>query len=484
MNNKFLPKRIKIFIPVLFFSLLLSCAKEVSVSPDDLPVGTGFIRLESSPSGAKIYMNGTNTGKVTPDSIRFLYEGEYKILLRLAGWKDTLLTVNVTNGEKENLFVNFKVNPSMYGAIKLTSYPTGASIILDDSATGQITPAILYSLLPGTYNIVLRKAGCEDDKFEVEVKSQIITEVDRVLPDTTCWVTYRTSNTAIPSNSVLSIAIDNENVKWIGTDGKGVAVLKGNEWTVYNKINSPLPDNRVQIVFVDNQNNKWFGTTNYGLVKFDGTQWTIYNTANSEIPSDNIISITQDQDNSFWIGTYDKGVVNIKDNVFTIYNTSSGLPGNNVTSILVSKTNEIWVSTYLDGIAVYKNNTWTIYNEENSGINKMINTLGMDNDGVIYAGTIEFGVAKFVDGSWEYITPTFAKNILTIVADKKNHIWVGSNDNGFSVLNSSIYIYRDVFNADTSPIEVNSINYIAVDRYNYKWICTEGGGLIKYKGKL
>jgi len=34
-------KKIKLFSPILIIIALLSCAKEVSVTPDDPPVGTG-----------------------------------------------------------------------------------------------------------------------------------------------------------------------------------------------------------------------------------------------------------------------------------------------------------------------------------------------------------------------------------------------------------------------------------------------------------
>ncbi len=482
MNRAILLKRIKQSASVIFICLLLSCAKEVSVSPEDLPVGTGFITVDSSPANAKIYLDGVNTGKVTPDSIRFLNKGDYKILLRLSGWKDTLLNVNLNDGEKKNFFVNFKLNPAMFGAILITSSPAGALITVDDSATGKVTPATIYNLLPGTHSVELKKAKCEDDEFEAEVKSQSITEINRVLADTSYWITYRTKNSGIPSNYIFSIAVDKENAKWIGTDGKGVAVLKNDEWTVYNSSNSPLQDNRVQCVFIDNQNNKWFGTTNDGLVKFDGTNWTIFNKSNSSIPSNNIMAIAQSLDGSIWVGTYDKGIAVLKGNVFTFFNTTSGLPSNFITSILVGKSNEIWVATYKGGAAVYKSGTWKVFNNDNSGLSNSINTLGMDNNGVIYAGTIGSGAARFVSSSWEYIQPSFAANIQTIAVDKKNYVWIGSNENGFSLI-QGIFTYRDIYDETTSPIVVPSVYSIAVDKDNFKWIGTYGGGLVKFKGK-
>ncbi|RJP72280.1 MAG: PEGA domain-containing protein [Ignavibacteriales bacterium] len=472
-----------IFFIVSFFFAFLSCAKEVSVTPDDPAVSTGFFKIESNPSGAKIYINGTNTGKFTPDSIRFLEDGDYKILLRLTNWKDTSIYVTINNGEKKELFVNFKTNPTMYGSIKLTSYPSGASILLDDSVTGKFTPTNLSNLLPGTHTLTLKKAGCENDIFDVKVESQQITEIHRVLPDTTYWIIYRTTNSGIPTNSVLSLAIDNENTKWIGTDGKGIAVLKGNEWTIYNKSNSPLPDNRIQCILIDKDNNKWFGTTYYGLVKFDGTNWTIYNTTNSGLPANNIYSLVQAPDGKIWIGTYNTGIAVYDGNSFTIYNKSnSGLPSNFITSIAIPSLNDVWVSTFFGGIAHFKNNTWKVYDESNAKISNDVNVIAVDNKGSVYAGTADAGPLKFDGTNWSFIQPPFAFQITSIIADEKNYVWFGSSDNGFSLI-QAMFTFRDIYNEVNSPLVVSSVNAIAVDNDNYKWIGTWGGGLVKFKGK-
>lgn len=70
---------------------------------DNNPTGpatpnTGSIFMTSSPSGAEIWVNNVDKGKVTPDSITGLNEGNYNVTLKLSGYKDTTISVSVTAG--------------------------------------------------------------------------------------------------------------------------------------------------------------------------------------------------------------------------------------------------------------------------------------------------------------------------------------------------------------------------------------------------
>ncbi|UPT68765.1 MAG: hypothetical protein M0D57_09140 [Sphingobacteriales bacterium JAD_PAG50586_3] len=88
------------------------------------------------------------------------------------------------------------------------------------------------------------------------------------------WKTFDSSNVALPTNIVISLAVDLNNNKWIGTYS-GLVKTDGNEWTTYNTANSGLPDNIVRAVAIDGFNNVWAATNN-GIAKFDGTDWTTY----------------------------------------------------------------------------------------------------------------------------------------------------------------------------------------------------------------
>jgi len=75
-------------------------------------------------------------------------------------------------------------------------------------------------------------------------------------------------NSELPSNSIIDIAIDEYNNKWIGTYSGGLAKLNNNEeWKIFNTDNTPMPFNSIEHIIVDNENNIWLAIQYYGLAK-------------------------------------------------------------------------------------------------------------------------------------------------------------------------------------------------------------------------
>ncbi len=104
-------------------------------------------------------------------------------------------------------------------------------------------------------------------------------------------------------NDVRAVAVEG-NYIWVGTEGGLVKLDKttGN-MTFYNRSNSGLPDNWVLAIAIDGQGNKWIGTWWGGLAKFDGVNWTVYNTSNSGLPDNWVRAIAIDGQGNKWIGT-------------------------------------------------------------------------------------------------------------------------------------------------------------------------------------
>lgn len=77
---------------------------------------------------------------------------------------------------------------------------------------------------------------------------------------------YSIYNSKLPCNSVVDIAIDEADNKWIGTYSGGMAKLSpdGN-WKVYNKGNTPLPINSVDQIIVDTRMNIWTASSYFGV---------------------------------------------------------------------------------------------------------------------------------------------------------------------------------------------------------------------------
>jgi hypothetical protein len=61
--------------------------------------------------------------------------------------------------------------------------------------------------------------------------------------------------------------VDSSGNVWIATQWAGLVKFDGTNWTVYTASNSGLPDNRVRTIAVDDNNDIWIGT-NSGFAVF------------------------------------------------------------------------------------------------------------------------------------------------------------------------------------------------------------------------
>jgi ligand-binding sensor domain-containing protein len=295
--------------------------------------------------------------------------------------------------------------------------------------------------------------------------------------DGTNWTVYNTSNSGLPSNWINVIAIDDSGNKWIGTQGKGLVKFDGTRWTVYNEANSGLPDNYVWSLAIDDSGNKWIGTT-YGVAKFDGVRWISYNTSNSRLPNNKIRAIAIDDSGNKWIGTDGGGLAKFDGTNWTIYNTSnSSLPNNIVRAIAIDDSGKKWIGTDGGGLAKF-DSTWTIYNTSNNSIlpSNNVYALIVDSQGNKWVGTSK-GLVKFDGVNWsEYNTTLPSDNVRAITADGEGNKWIGT-DKGlvkFDGVNWTIY------NTTNSGLPSNDVYAIIIDRDGAKWIGTYGGGVAKF----
>jgi len=78
--------------------------------------------------------------------------------------------------------------------------------------------------------------------------------------DETTWRVFKTANSDLPNSNVSALAVDDKNIKWIGTYGSGLAKFNGSDWIVYNSSNSGLPDDNVHALLIESSGIKWIGT--------------------------------------------------------------------------------------------------------------------------------------------------------------------------------------------------------------------------------
>ena len=225
------------------------------------------------------------------------------------------------------------------------------------------------------------------------------------------WIVYDTSNSSLPGNEVMDIAITEGN-KWIGTLKKGITKFDGIDWDLYNKDNSNLPGNEIGSIDIDETGNPWITVAQVydfnlllGIAEFDGSNWTLYNTSTSGIPHNRINKILIDNQGNKWMSTAYLGIVKFDGTNWTVYDTSnSGLPHNDICLMAIDNQGNKWmgpgqtglgISQIQTGLVKFDDTSWTVYNTSNSGLpENYISAVAIDQMGNKWIGT-GGGVAVF-----------------------------------------------------------------------------------------
>lgn len=204
------------------------------------------------------------------------------------------------------------------------------------------------------------------------------------------------------SDNVQDLAIDANNNVWaaVGTfflQGSPihgyVAKFNGNSWQVFNRAFFNLPNNNsFRCIAVDNNNITWIGTTNNGLIRFDGSNYTIFNNTNSQVPSNNIYELEIAPDGKLWVGTdFGLGIYNGTD--WTVYRANNSGITHNYIAAIAFEGNISWIGT-LNSLLKFDGNNWTKFDTANSQIpGGVVDVILTDNVGNKWLGTRDFSLA-------------------------------------------------------------------------------------------
>jgi hypothetical protein len=109
-----------IFVPLLvIFGLLLASCKSKSNDINNNPIApnaVGNIYISSVPVSAQIWLDGTNTGKFTPDSVANINAGTHTVILKLTDYLNDTVSVNVQDGS------HITINKTLLSDKSVTSY--------------------------------------------------------------------------------------------------------------------------------------------------------------------------------------------------------------------------------------------------------------------------------------------------------------------------------------------------------------------------
>ncbi|ACS33301.1 PEGA domain-containing protein [Thermococcus gammatolerans] len=138
---------------------------EVEVIEANLTQPPGTLEISSSPSGAKVYINGTYKG-VTPLTLT-MEPDTYVVTLVKEGYKEYSKTVVVYPGGTTEVYAFLEIAPAL---LKVESNPSEAEVYIDGTYIG-VTPVGNYELQPGTYKVKLVKYGYQNYTTTITLKA-------------------------------------------------------------------------------------------------------------------------------------------------------------------------------------------------------------------------------------------------------------------------------------------------------------------------
>ncbi len=121
---------------------------------------SGALRIRTSPSGARITLDGKPVPDRTPTVISLLAPGEHEVALKVPGYLGWDRKVFLEAGRTVN--VDVLLTPMTTGSLSVSSVPFQSLIFIDGKPTPWLTPATVDNLPLGTHTVLLRRDGYED----------------------------------------------------------------------------------------------------------------------------------------------------------------------------------------------------------------------------------------------------------------------------------------------------------------------------------
>jgi len=136
-------RKLALLAAVLSVFVFTSCDDD-STGPGDGD-NTGNIFVQSTPAGAQIWLDGSNTGNVTPDTLTGLNEASYDITLKLAEYRDTTIAVQVTAGQTVTRSVTLTTSLSLLSFTSVRIYETAGTTAEQPSGL-DLSAGVAYSI--------------------------------------------------------------------------------------------------------------------------------------------------------------------------------------------------------------------------------------------------------------------------------------------------------------------------------------------------
>jgi len=265
--------------------------------------------------------------------------------------------------------------------------------------------------------------------------------------------THPQLQTALGSNSILSIFQDREGNLWIGTETSGIEILRRQNFRSI----PGLSDHTATAITQASDGAMWVGSNGDGLDRWQSGNVEHFSTRNGLL-SEIILALAPAADGSMWVGTPD-GLNHIEGTKIQAYTSADGLPDDLIRSLLTDVDGSLWIGTRR-GLAHWQNSRFITFTQADGfksdliGVLLQYHTLTSLHD--LWIGTLN-GLSRLHDGKITTFTTKdgLSGNIITSLAEGPNgRLWIGTKGDGLSIWSSTSF--TSLHRSDL-PQEIDSI---------------------------
>jgi signal transduction histidine kinase len=243
------------------------------------------------------------------------------------------------------------------------------------------------------------------------------------------------SATDLSTSTIASLFEDREGNLWIGTESRGVSLLRDSKFTTYSTRDG-LSSDLVKALYGSSNGDIWIGTDGGGLNLLRGGRLTNYSIANN-LSSNVVLALFGDGAGSLWVGT-PNGLNRYSNGAFTSARSTAGPATEYVRSIYQGSSGYLWIGTR-SGLTRIKDNTSKTFTEADGLPNDLINALYEDSNGTLWIGSLG-GLTRFKND--QFTTYTTADGLTSdfisaLYEDSSRTLWIGTNGGGLNRLQNN-----------------------------------------------
>lgn len=193
---------------------------------------------------------------------------------------------------------------------------------------------------------------------------------------------------------------------------------------------SAVVTDSVRAIVVDQTNKLWLGTDR-GLLRYDGRSWRAWRDSGSGLPSDHVTALAA-SGAAMWVGT-DAGLVRLrqKDDAYEFrrFGESFGLGSQEIRALAVQESNRtLWVGTTagVSRLEITKEaSTWKPWLVADGILSDTVRSIALDAKGDAWVAH-RTGLSHWNGKAWERLVIQDVE-VNGVAVDSKNHVWIASN---------------------------------------------------------